>query len=216
MSEIKEYKLFINGKWQDALSGELDIVFDPTTEEVVGKVQNGNEQDAELALKAAEVAQKSWRNTPPRKRAELLFSLAQEIKKNSDYLANLLVREQGKLLKVAKMEVAVTASFIEYACEGARRIEGDIIPSDNPGEQIWIQKVPKGVVVAITAWNFPLALAGRKLGPALVAGNTIVIKPTEETPLATLELGFLAEKVGIPAGVINIVTGPGRTMGNAW
>ena len=215
MSEIKEYKLFINGKWQDALSGELDKVFDPTTEEVVGKVQNGNEQDAKLALEAAEAAQKSWRNTPPRKRAELLFSLAQEIKNNSDYLANLLVREQGKLLKVAKMEVAVTASFIEYACEGARRIEGDIIPSDNPGEQIWIQKVPKGVVVAITAWNFPLALAGRKLGPALVAGNTIVIKPTEETPLATLELGFLAEKVGIPAGVINIVTGPGRSMGNA-
>ena len=81
MSEIKEYKLFINGKWQDSLSGELDTVFNPTTEEVVGKVQNGNEQDAELALQAAEVAQKSWRNTPPRKRAELLFNLAQEIKK---------------------------------------------------------------------------------------------------------------------------------------
>ena len=113
------------------------------------------------------------------------------------------------------MEVAVTASFIEYACEDARRIEGDIIPSDNPGEQIWIQKVPKGVVVAITAWNFPLALAGRKLGPALVAGNTLVIKPTEETPLATLELGYIADKVGIPAGVLNIVTGPGSTMGNA-
>ena len=113
------------------------------------------------------------------------------------------------------MEVAVTASFIEYACEDARRIEGDIIPSDNPGEQIWIQKVPKGVVVAITAWNFPLALAGRKLGPALIAGNTLVIKPTEETPLATLELGYIADKVGIPAGVLNIVTGPGSTMGNA-
>ena len=145
----------------------------------------------------------------------MLFKFAQEIKANADYLAELLVKEQGKLLKVAKMEVAVTASFIEYACEDARRIEGDIIPSDNPGEQIWIQKVPKGVVVAITAWNFPLALAGRKLGPALVAGNTLVIKPTEETPLATLELGYIADKVGIPAGVLNIVTGPGSTMGNA-
>ena len=215
MSKTKTYQLYINGQWEDSVSNELDTVYSPTTEEVVGQVQNGNEADALRALQAAEAAQQSWRSTPPRQRAELLFKFAQEIKANADYLAELLVKEQGKLLKVAKMEVAVTASFIEYACEDARRIEGDIIPSDNPGEQIWIQKVPKGVVVAITAWNFPLALAGRKLGPALVAGNTLVIKPTEETPLATLELGYIADKVGIPAGVLNIVTGPGSTMGNA-
>ena len=215
MSKTKTYQLYINGQWEDSVSNALDTVYSPTTEEVVGQVQNGNEADALKALKAAEAAQKSWRATPPRYRAELLYKFAQEIKANADYLAELLVKEQGKLLKVAKMEVAVTASFIEYACEDARRIEGDIIPSDNPGEQIWIQKVPKGVVVAITAWNFPLALAGRKLGPALIAGNTLVIKPTEETPLATLELGYIADKVGIPAGVLNIVTGPGSTMGNA-
>ena len=215
MSKTKTYQLYINGQWEDSVSNELDTVYSPTTEEVVGQVQNGNEADALRALQAAEAAQQSWRTTPPRQRAELLFKFAQEIKANADYLAELLVKEQGKLLKVAKMEVAVTASFIEYACEDARRIEGDIIPSDNPGEQIWIQKVPKGVVVAITAWNFPLALAGRKLGPALVAGNTLVIKPTEETPLATLELGYIADKVGIPPGVLNIVTGPGSTMGNA-
>ena len=215
MSKTKTYQLYINGQWEESVSNALDTVYSPTTEEVVGQVQNGNEADALRALQAAEAAQKSWRSTPPRQRAELLFKFAQEIKANADYLAELLVKEQGKLLKVAKMEVAVTASFIEYACEDARRIEGDIIPSDNPGEQIWIQKVPKGVVVAITAWNFPLALAGRKLGPALIAGNTLVIKPTEETPLATLELGFIADKVGIPPGVLNIVTGPGSTMGNA-
>ena len=167
------------------------------------------------ALKSAEKAQKSWKKLPPRERADLLYKFADEIKANTDRLAELLVKEQGKLLKVAKFEVAVTASFIEYACEGARRIEGDIIPSDNPNEQIWIQKIPRGVVVAITAWNFPLALAGRKLGPALVAGNTVVLKPTSETPLATLELGDLANKVGIPPGVINILTGSGRVMGTA-
>jgi lactaldehyde dehydrogenase/glycolaldehyde dehydrogenase len=215
MSKTKTYQLYINGQWEDSVSNALDTVYSPATEEVVGQVQNGNEADALKALQAAEAAQQSWRSTPPRQRAELLLKFAQEIKANADYLAELLVKEQGKLLKVAKMEVAVTASFIEYACEDARRIEGDIIPSDNPGEQIWIQKVPKGVVVAITAWNFPLALAGRKLGPALVAGNTLVIKPTEETPLATLELGYIADKVGIPPGVLNIVTGPGSTMGNA-
>ncbi len=215
MNEIKEYQLFIDGNWISSESGETIDIINPATEEVVGRVQNGTVEEAERALQAADKAQRLWRKMPARKRAELLYALANEIKANADYLAELLVKEQGKLLKVARMEVAVTASFIEYACEGARRIEGDIIPSDNPDEQIWIQKIPRGVVVAITAWNFPLALAGRKLGPALVAGNTVVLKPTSETPLSTLELGNLAKKAGIPDGVLNILTGPGRAMGTA-
>ncbi|SNR16623.1 aldehyde dehydrogenase [Tenacibaculum jejuense] len=215
MSTVKEYQLFINGEWKKSSSGETINVVCPATEEIVATVQNGTPEEAIEALKVAEKAQKEWRKLPARTRGEYLYKLADEIDAESDRLAKLLVKEQGKLLKVAKMEVAVTASFIRYAAEGARRIEGDIIPSDNPNEQIWIQKIPRGVVVAITAWNFPLALAGRKLGPALVAGNTVVIKPTSETPLATLELGDLANKVGIPAGVINILTGPGRAMGNA-
>ncbi len=215
MAEIKEYKLFINGEWRTSTSGETIDIVSPSTEEIVARIQNGTAEEALEALEAADKAQKEWKKLPARTRGEYLYKLADEIDANADYLAKLLVKEQGKLLKVARMEVAVTGSFIRYAAEGARRIEGDIIPSDNPNEQIWIQKVPRGVVVAITAWNFPLALAGRKLGPALVAGNTIVIKPTSETPLATLELGNLANKVGIPAGVINILTGPGRAMGNA-
>ncbi|RPD99120.1 aldehyde dehydrogenase [Aureibaculum marinum] len=215
MEQIKEYQLFINGEWRTSKSGETIDVISPTSEEIVARVQNGTVKEAHEALEAANKAQKEWKKMPTRQRGELLYKLAAEIKANTDYLAELLVKEQGKLLKVAKGEVAVCASFIEYAAEGARRIEGDIIPSDNPNEQIWIQKIPRGVVVAITAWNFPFALAGRKLGPALVAGNTLVIKPTSETPLATLELGNMANKVGIPKGVINILTGPGRAMGNA-
>ncbi|TNJ44701.1 aldehyde dehydrogenase [Tamlana fucoidanivorans] len=215
MAEIKEYQLFINGEWKTSASGETIDIISPSTEEVVARVQNGTAEEAIEALKAAEAAQKEWKKLPARDRADLLYKLADEIDANNERLAVLLTKEQGKLLKVARFEVSVTASFIRYAAEGARRIEGDIIPSDNPNEQIWIQKIPKGVVVAITAWNFPLALAGRKLGPALVAGNTIVIKPTSETPIATLELGDLANKVGIPKGVINILTGPGRAMGNA-
>ncbi|MBJ7880127.1 aldehyde dehydrogenase [Gelidibacter salicanalis] len=212
---MKVYQLFINGEWVASTSGETIDIINPSTEVIVARVQNGTEEEAARALEAAESAQKEWKKLPARSRANLLYKLAAEIKANSEYLAELLVKEQGKLLKVAKGEVAAAASFIEYACEGARRIEGDIVPSDNPNEQIWIQKIPRGVVVAITAWNFPLALAARKLGPALIAGNTIVIKPASETPLATLELGYLANKVGIPAGVINILTGPGRLMGNA-
>ncbi|MEM6347428.1 MAG: aldehyde dehydrogenase [Bacteroidota bacterium] len=201
------YKQYINGQWIDSDSGELDQILNPSTEAVVGMVQNGTEADAIKALTAAKEAQIAWRKTPAKQRADILHRFVAEIKANQDRLATLLVQEQGKLLTVAKMEVAVTCSFIEYACEWARRIEGDIIPSDNPDEQIWIQKVPRGVVVAITAWNFPLALAGRKLGPALVAGNTLVIKPTPEAPLSTLELCNLAKKAGLPDGVLNMVTG---------
>ena len=215
MSEIKEYQLYINGDWRTSTSGETIDIISPSTEEVVARVQNGTVQEAIDALEAADKAQKEWKKLPARKRADYIYALADEIDANTEYLAEILTKEQGKLLKVARFEVAVTASFLRYAAEGARRIEGDIIPSDNPNEQIWIQKVPRGVVVAITAWNFPLALAGRKLGPALVAGNTIVIKPTSETPISTLELGNLANKVGIPKGVINILTGPGSAMGNA-
>ena len=167
-----------------------------------------------LRLEAAERAQKNWQKTPARSRAEVLFSFTKEIKKNRDRLAELITREQGKLYKLAQFEVDVTCTFIEYACEWARHMEGDIVPSDNPGEQIWINKVPRGVVVAITAWNFPLALAGRKIGPALVAGNTMVLKPTPEAPLATLELCHLAKKAGIPVGVLNMVTG-GVEVGKA-
>lgn len=215
MTGPKTYQMYINGEWVAAKSGKTANVLNPSTEEIVGIVQNGNEEDAGIALEAAEKAQKSWRKLTARKRAELLYAFTAEVKANRDRLANILTHEQGKLFKVAQFEVDVFCSFVEYACEWARHIEGDIVNSDNTNEQIWINKIPRGVVVAITAWNFPLALAGRKIGPALVTGNTIVVKPTTETPLSTLELGPLAKKAGIPDGVLNIITGPGRTMGNA-
>lgn len=212
---MKTYQLFINGHWVDSTSSLTEVVLNPSTGAVVANIQNGNEADAQLALHAAKAAQVEWRRTPARARAELLRAFAEEIRANKERLAKLLVEEQGKLLRVAEMEVEVTCSFIEYACDWARQMDGDIVKSDNPKEHIWIHKIPRGVVTAITAWNFPLALAGRKIGPALVAGNTIIVKPTSETPLATLELGDIANKVGVPAGVLNIVTGPGNTMGDA-
>ena len=213
----KELKFdhFINGKWVAPSNGKYDEVLNPANDEVVGWVADGNEKDAVVALEAADAAKAAWAKTPARKRAELLYAFTAEIRKNREELAKVLTKEQGKLYKVALFEVDVVCTFIEYACEWARRIEGDIVPSDNENEQIWIQKIPRGVVVAITAWNFPLALAGRKIGPALVAGNTMVLKPTTETPMSTLMLAELAQKAGILDGVLNIVTGPGRTMGTA-
>lgn len=212
---MKDYKLFINGEWVESSTGERDTIYSPIDESAVGTTSMGVEADAEAALKAAEAAQKEWKKWPARKRADLLRKFAAEIRANRDRLGELLTREQGKLLSLAKFEVDVTASFIEYACDGARAIEGDIVHSDNEDEHIWIHKIPRGVVVAITAWNFPLALAGRKIGPALIAGNAIVVKPTQETPLATLELGDIANKVGLPKGLLNVVTGPGRVLGEA-
>ncbi|MGQ1784746.1 MULTISPECIES: aldehyde dehydrogenase [unclassified Saccharicrinis] len=214
-AEILKFDHYINGQWLKPDNGETLEVLNPSNDEVVGLIAKGNKKDAEVALKAAETAQKDWAKVPARKRAELLYALIDQIKANREEIATVLTKEQGKLFKVAQFEVDVCCSFIQYACEWARRIEGDIVPSDNENEQIWIQKVPRGVIVAITAWNFPLALAGRKLGPALVAGNSIVIKATDETPMSTLMLGELAKKAGIPDGLINIVTGPGREIGDA-
>jgi len=211
---MKNYKLFIDGKWKNASSKSKLKIISPIDEKVVGTTQDATKADAHAALVAAQKAQKKWRKIPARQRAELLRKFTQEIRNHKEELAQLITKEQGKLFKVAQFEVEVTCTFIEYACEWARHVEGDIIPSDNPDEKILIHKIPRGVVVAITAWNFPLALAGRKLGPALITGNTVVLKPTPDAPLATLELCNLAKKAGIPDGVINMVTG-GIEVGKA-
>jgi len=208
------YKLFIGGQWTDASNDTTEDILNPSDESIVGTVQRASVGDVKKALEAADSAQKKWKDLPAKSRADMLRSFTAEIRKNSEKLAQLITREQGKLLKVARFEVEVTCSFIEYACGWARHIEGDILPSDNPNEKIYINKVPKGVVVAITAWNFPLALAGRKLGPALITGNTIVIKPTPDAPLSTLELCNIAKTAGLPDGVINMVTG-GVEVGKA-
>jgi len=203
---VKDFKLYINGKWETA-SGGRDSVVNPANGEQVGSVGVATAEDVNLALTSAKTAQVSWRRLPNKQRADLIRAFSDKIKEQREELAQTIVAEQGKLLKVARFEVDVTSSFLEYAAGWARHIEGDIVPSDNPNEQLLINKVPKGVVVAITAWNFPLALAGRKIGPALVAGNAMVMKPTPAAPLSTMMLCDLAKAAGIPDGVLNMVTG---------
>lgn len=206
---------FIGGEYVASQAGGSIPVLSPSTGELVGEIPKGCKADADHALAVADAAQKSWAKMTARTRAKLLRQFANGIRDNADFLAELLVKEQGKLISVARMEVEVTATFIEYACDNALTVEGDILPSDNENEKIYIHKVPRGVVVAITAWNFPLALAGRKIGPALITGNTIVVKPTQETPLATTELGRIAVESGIPAGVLNVINGEGSVVGQA-
>ncbi len=213
MINIKNNVNFINGEYiPSKVDGEIQV-FTPSTGELCGAIPSGCNEDAQYALETAKEAQVSWRKLPARQRAAILRKFAAGIRAETEQLAELLVSEQGKLLSLAKIEVDATATFIEYACDNALTMEGDILPSDNEKEKIYIHKYPKGVVVGITAWNFPLALAGRKIGPALITGNTIVIKPTAETPLTTMELGRIANEAGVPAGVLNIVNGNGSKLG---
>ena len=130
-------------------------------------------------------------------------------------MAQQVIAEQGKPLSEARGEIEGAALYLSYAAEEARRITGDIIPSDNPDEQIWIQRVAHGVVIALTAWNYPAGLMCRKMGPALLAGNTVVIKSHEGTPTTALEIAQLSAQLGFPRGVINVVSGTGETMGTA-
>ncbi len=210
---IDHYQMYIDGQWVSAASKAKIEVENPTTEEVIATVQEGGEAEAQRALESAQAAQPDWAATPAVERGNLLGTFATKISENRDRLANLLVAEQGKVLALAYGEVDVSADFINFAASGARRLEGDIYPSDNPDEHIWIHKVPYGVTVGILAWNFPLALACRKIGPALTAGNVMVVKPPPLTPLTVLELGRLATEAGLPKGVLNIVTGQGAELG---
>lgn len=212
---VDHYKMFINNEWVDSASGDQIDVENPANEQIFATVPSGGIEDAKRALIAAQNAQIGWAATPPIERAKLLQALADEILDNQNHLATLLSTEQGKVFAEAQGEVGATANFLRYAAEAARRIEGDIFPSDFPNEQIWIQRVPYGVVVGLVAWNFPLALTGRKLGPALVTGNTIIVLTHFDTPVTVLELGKLVQEVGFPPGVINFVTGYGQSIGEA-
>jgi lactaldehyde dehydrogenase/glycolaldehyde dehydrogenase len=207
------YRMFINGSWAESASGKKIEVASPTTEEILFTVPDGNQADAQLALETAKAAQPAWAAMPAVERGNVLARFADLIRANRERLAKILTHEMGKTYGLALGEVDVSADFINFPAQAARRIEGDILPSDLPGEHIMIHKIPYGVTVGIAAWNFPLALACRKIGPALTTGNVMVVKPPSVTPVAVLALGELAQQAGIPDGVLNLVTGGGATMG---
>lgn len=197
---------FINGEWVEANSGELVAVVNPANGEVITTVPDMGKQEAEAAVVAAHNAFLDWRKTTAKHRSSLLKKWFDLIVENADALAKLLTTEQGKPYKEAYGEVMYGASFIEWFAEEAKRVYGDIIPSANPNNRYMTIKQPIGVVTAITPWNFPVAMITRKVGPALAAGCTVVVKPGEDTPLCALAMAALAEQAGIPKGVINVVT----------
>jgi lactaldehyde dehydrogenase/glycolaldehyde dehydrogenase len=207
--------MFIDGAWHAESAAPLVEIENPANGDIIGTVPGGSAEHAQAALDAAKRAQPGWAAVPAPERGRLVGLLADAVRDHRDLLAHVVVAEQGKPLNQAYGEIGATEAFLRYAAESARRIEGDIMPSDAANEEIWIRRAPYGVVVGLTAWNYPSALTARKLGPALVAGNTFVLKAHEFTPLSGLAIAALAEKVGIPAGVFNVVTGTGRTVGQA-
>lgn len=207
MTSSTPHLLFINGDWQASAAGRYSEVHSPANGDLLGRVTEATAADVDLAIDAAEQAFASWRLTTALSRANLLLKLNQLIERDRDALAHTITREMGKPLKEAQGELDYCIDLIRFAAENARRIEGDIIPGSRSGEQILIQRLPHGVIAGIAAWNFPAALLGRKLGPALAAGNTVVLKPHELTPLTGLALAGLIKEAGFPPGVINIVTG---------
>jgi len=208
-------EVLVGGRW-DALSDRPRIaVENPADETVIATIPDCTADDADAALCAAAAAQPAWAALPAIERGRAVAHLAALVRSHAPALATTIVREQGKPLAQAEGEVEAAANFLSYAAEHARRIEGDILPSDNPDEEIWIRRVPRGVVVGLTAWNYPLALVARKLGPALVAGNAFVLLGHEITPLSGLALARLAGTAGIPAGIVNVLTGRGPVVGRA-
>nr|WP_245218912.1 aldehyde dehydrogenase family protein [Rubellimicrobium aerolatum] len=208
-------RMFIDGAWADPSGLGVDEVEDPATGRVVATAPRGTRSHAEEALEAARRAQPAWARVPAVERGRAVLALADAVRAEAESLARIVVLEQGKPLGQARGEIGATETFLRYAAEWARRIEGEILPSDSPEEEVWIRRLPHGVVAGLTAWNYPSALATRKLGPALVAGNAFVLKAHEFTPLSGLALAALAERVGLPPGVFNVVTGDGRNVGRA-
>ena len=207
--------MYINGKFVESRSGEWIDVLNPSTEEVTSRQPAGTVEDVQEAVDAAEKAQKAWAKVPAAERAVYLHKIADGIRAEFDKFQEILVREQGKTQALAGVEVGVTATYFDYMAEFARRIEGEVIQSDNRGETMILVKRPIGVAAGILPWNFPFFLIARKAAAALITGNAIVLKPSQLTPENCCELCKIVDASGLPAGLFNVVTGRGSLVGNA-
>jgi NAD-dependent aldehyde dehydrogenases len=204
---------YINGKWVDADSGKTVEVNNPATGEILGTVPNLGAAETRRAIEAANAAWPAWRKKTAKERANILRKWFNLMMENQDDLGMLMTAEQGKPLAEAKGEIAYGASFVEWFAEEAKRVYGDTIPQHQPDKRIVVIKEPIGVVAAITPWNFPNAMITRKCAPALAAGCPVVIKPASQTPFSATALAELAHRAGIPAGVLNVVTGSATAIG---
>jgi succinate-semialdehyde dehydrogenase/glutarate-semialdehyde dehydrogenase len=216
---IKNKKLFkqqafINGQWINSADGKSLGVINPSTQSVLGSVPMLTAEQTRLAIISANNAWESWRNIAAKDRSAIIRKWYELIIENQDDLATIMTLEQGKPIGEARGEILYGASFVEWFAEEAKRVYGDTIPAPSQEKRIVVIKQPIGVVAAITPWNFPNAMITRKCAPALAAGCPVIIKPASETPFSALALAALGQQAGIPDGVLNVVTGDARIIGN--
>jgi succinate-semialdehyde dehydrogenase/glutarate-semialdehyde dehydrogenase len=210
---LLRHQCYVNGRWIDAPDQKVIEVDNPATGEIVGSVPALGTADTRLAIEAADAAWPAWRARTGKDRAGLLRAWFELMLQHKDDLALLMTTEQGKPLAESVGEITYAASFIEWFAEEAKRVYGDVIGDPTPGSRILVYKQPIGVVASITPWNFPAAMITRKCAPALAAGCPVVIRPASQTPFSALALAELADRAGIPPGVVNVITGPSRDMG---
>jgi succinate-semialdehyde dehydrogenase/glutarate-semialdehyde dehydrogenase len=205
---------YIAGAWQETGAGSLAVT-NPATGESIAEVVTAGREQTEVAIAAAHDAMQSWQEVPAKARAQVLRRWFDLMMAHQEDLAIIMTTEQGKALAESRGEVAYGAAFMEWFGEQAKRIDGDVIPAPSSDKRVVCIKQPVGVVAAITPWNFPNAMIARKAAPALAAGCSIVIKPASETPLSALAMAELAERAGVPAGVLNVVVGASSEIGPA-
>ncbi len=204
----------INGKAVDACSGEFFDIINPATGEFIDRIPRGSEDDATAAVEAASSAFGEWACRSPQQRAGVLYRAAELVRQRKDALAFLLTQEQGKPFLEAKNEIEGFANVLEYYCGLAGSLRGDFVPIPHNGYGATV-KSPMGVCAAIIPWNMPALIMAWKISPALISGNTLVLKPASNTPLTNLTLSSILSEAGLPAGVLNVVTGPGEIVGES-
>jgi succinate-semialdehyde dehydrogenase/glutarate-semialdehyde dehydrogenase len=211
--DLLRTQAFIGGKWLDAASGATQAVINPATGESLGSVPDMGAAETRRAIEVARQAFPAWAALTARERAAILRRWYELLMANQEDLATLMTAEQGKPLAESRGEIAYGASFIEWFAEEGKRLYGDVIPGHQVDKRNLVLRQPVGVVAAITPWNFPLAMITRKAGPALAAGCTFVCKPAHQTPYSALAAAVLAQRAGVPAGVLNVVTGAAAVIG---
>ncbi len=211
--DLFKQQAFIDGQWLDADSGETLEVINPATGEVLGTVPKMGQAETRRAIEAAEQAQKLWRSKSAKERAIILRKWFDLVMLHQDDLARIMTLEQGKPLAEAKGEIAYGAAYLEWYGEEGKRAYGDVIPGPASDRRIVVTKEPVGVCAAITPWNFPSSMITRKVGAALAAGCSMVVKPAAQTPYSAFALCVLAEEAGVPAGLVSVVTGSASEIG---
>lgn len=208
--------LFDNGTFRAGSTGQTLDVTDPATDRIIARVSWGTVDDAAAVIRSASAALEGWRQVPGPERGRLLSDLYDVVIEHQDWLSTIITAEEGKPLAEARGEVLYAAGFFRWAAEEAHRVGGGTLPANDPAKRILYLRQGVGVTAAITPWNFPIAMLARKLGPALAAGCTQVIKPASQTPLTALALCRLVQEAGFPAGTVNLVTGPAARIAETW